>query len=182
MMRSFLAVLLIALSLVAPGAVHGQGAWPVSLEASLGRGSGSTSGEYRSNDAGLVGDLLAAVDIVPIPAGRLVYAMSIGVQGTGAVTSNCIPASGGGCVPGFPEFTLIGALGGWETSNRVLRLLAGPTYVATDGAFGWQARASVFLPPLSHVSLGLLLRGAIIPDYDGATFRLIAGGITLRLR
>lgn len=74
-------------------------------------------------------------------------------------------------------------LAGFENQTGSRRLVAGPIHVkGDDTAIGLEVRANAFTPPIVHMSLGFLVRGAIIPRYDGLTLRLVTGELVLRLR
>lgn len=177
----------IAVCLVIPHTGAAQRPWPLSIETNLGVGTGSTSGEYRDNTEGLIGDLLVGLRLRSAGEGALFAATSLGVQGSGATTDECLPASQGGCIQEFPAFTVLSILGGWETRTATFRLLSGPSVVRAYGdwdthRFGWLARLDAAAPAFGRISGTVSLRGFIVPSYQGESFQLIALGVGLRIR
>lgn len=171
----------------APATVAGQDPSAASLEISLGLGSGRSSGEYRDNATGLVGDVLVGVRVHSVGEGALVSGATYGVHGTGPTTDICIPASDGGCVPGFPEFSVASVLGGWETEDTSFRVLSGPAAVRAYGdwdtiRFAWMGRADAAVPLLWRISATASARGFIVPSYRGDRFQSIGVAAGLRLR
>ena len=182
--RRLTAVLLAVFLTCAPSA-HAQSLWPVSFQAGLGVGKGSTSGEYHNNSDGITGDLLLGIRARPLLRGGLAFALGIGMQGSGAIASICIArASGTGCIPGFPQFMVVSALGGWETARANLRVLAGPATVRGNASFAaaWLGRIDLATPPVSRIALTASFRGLIVPDYRGDSFRLRSMGLGIRIR
>lgn len=174
--------------------VHGQDRWPVSLEVNAGPSYGWQDGGYRGKRMeGLGAEILGAVRAAHVGASGLIAALSYGVQGGGDCDAICIPAPDGGCVPCFPEFSVLAVGVGIETANAGFRVLAGPAYVSgsTDrtrldrggsSTAGVQARLDWALPAVAHVSLCASLRAVLVPDYTGDSFRFLTGGLGLRLR
>lgn len=184
-MRRTLIIAVAVMALPAPADLAAQDLWPVSFEASAGRGSGSSSGEYLSNDDGLAGDVLIGVGLPRVAGGRLVAAVGLAVHGTESTVDICLPARDGGCIQRFPQFTVLSALAGWETVGGGARLLTGPARVHAAGeeeTIGWHARGGLFPARLGRFGLGLFIRGTLVPEYRADSFRLVAGGVTLRLR
>lgn len=176
-----------ALCLGTPHVGVAQEPWPLSIETNLGLGAGWTSGEYRDNAEGLIGDLLVGLRLRSAGEGALFAAVSLGVQGTGATTLECLPDSQGGCIQGFPEFTVLSILGGWETRTAFFRLLSGPSVVRAYGdwdarRFAWLTRLDAAVPLLGRISYTASLRGFIVPSYKGDSFQLIALGVGFRIR
>lgn len=170
-----------ALIMSATSAAAAQELWPISVEATLGAGVGMTDGEYRSNESGITGDLLVAYRMRPALGGALVAAATAGMQGAGVHTSDCLPASDGGCIPSFPNFPIFAALIGWETRTAHFRALTGPAYV-DPGSFGWQARLDLARPLFWRLSFVLAGRAMLVPDHEGDAFQLLSAGAGLRLR
>lgn len=182
-MSRSLAILIPLFNIAFPSVGAAQHLWPVSAEISVGRTTGSTSGEYRSNDTGLALDVLAGARVGQLPQGSLFAAVGLALQGTGPVTDICLPASRGGCIPRFPQFCIASILAGWETDDGAARVLAGPAYAWADRAApGLQAHGSLFLIHTWRLAVGVTIRGLILPVYDGDSFQLLAGGVTVRVR
>jgi hypothetical protein len=172
-----------AVLLLVPYPAWCQTPWPVSLELGLGRGSGHTSGVYLANGGGLTADAVLASRVHDQSSGGLVVAVGVGIQGAGPYDGVCLLKPEGGCIASFPEFTMASALLGWETSNTVLRLLAGPGYVVSgDGGLALQGRVNLVLPLVSRLGIGASVRGALVPKYDGESFTLVSGQLLLRIR
>lgn len=180
--RSYTLASMVAL-MAGPGSMAaGQVPGPYSVEVSVGRGSGSTDGTYRSNDTGLTVDVLFAARVYSFDSGGVVAALSTGIQGSGPLAA-CLPASNGGCVPPFPSFAVWSATIGWETSGGGLRGLIGPAVVSDEttvmGALGHvDAAAAVG----SRVWLVVSARGIVIPSYQRDRFRLGSLGVGFRIR
>ena len=159
-----------------------QSLWPVSLEASIGDGKSTTSGEYRGQGGGNTFDLVAGFRFKSL------------LGGGGAVTDICIPASTGtGCIPRFPEFTFYSGLIGWETHGSYVRVLAGPAVAHAAGrdqllvrydesVLAWVGRVDFATPAIMHISAIAFFRGAHVPEFRGNSFRFQSMGIGLRLR
>lgn len=162
--------------------VHAQGVWPVGVESGAGFSWGNTNGLYRS-PVGLAFDVVAAGVITKSSFGTVVLAGSYARLAGGPHDHKCVLKPGGGCQTTFPEFTAVGVLAGFENQTGSRRLVAGPIHVqGDDTAIGLEVRANAFTPAIVHMSLGFLVRGAIIPGYDGLTLGLVTGELVLRLR
>lgn len=183
MTRPILTAAALILTLLSPGPGSAQERWPMSVELGVGRGTGSASGLYKSNQSGFTADALLALRLREAGPGSLVSAVGIAMQGTGAVTDECILRPDGSCIEEFPAFGVASAMLGWETPGSAFRLLTGPGYVVTgDGAFALQARADAFLPLVGRLGIGLSARGMVVPGYDGESFRVFGGQVGLRVR
>ncbi len=184
LVRRLLIVSAIALTLTGTSAAEAQDRWPVFFEATVGRGTGQTDGEYRDNTAGITADVLVGFRIRPAAGAGLIAGGSVGMQGSGPVTDICLPARRGGCVPDFPDFLTVAALIGWESSaNAAVRVSGGPTYVRGDVAtVGLQGRVDLAVSLVRRISLAVSGRGTLVPDYRGDAFQLASVGIGLRLR
>lgn len=162
--------------------VHAQGVWPSGVEMGAGFSWGNTDGLYRSS-TGLAFDVVAAGAITKSSFGTVVLGGSFARVAGGPHDDKCVLRPDGGCKPTFPEFTAVGVLAGLENQTGSRRLVAGPIHVqGDDTAIGLEVRANVFTPPIAHMSLGFLVRGALIPGYDGLTLGLVTGELVLRLR
>ena len=186
-MRMLSAGIVGVLWLATADAVESQDRWPASFEASIGAGAGRSSGEYRGNDKGFLADLLVGARVGSAFGGGLFGALSFGVQGAGTVTTDCMPASDGGCVDGFPEFTAVSVLGGWERQSTDFRVLSGPAVVRAYGdwsfeGFGWMGRIDIGLPLAGHLSATGSVRGIVVPSYRGESYQLLGVGVGLRIR
>jgi hypothetical protein len=115
------------------------------------------------------------------------------MQGTGGYELICIPRAIGGCVPHFPQFTVLAVTAGLESANGGFRVMAGPARVTGDvdrtltdrmgsSTLAWQGRMDWALPIVSRLSLCASLRGVLVPDYSGDSFQLWAAGGGLRIR
>ena len=179
----FLTTAAVILTLLAPQGGWAQERWPLSVELGVGRGTGSTSGLYKSNQQGFTADVLVALRLREAGPGGLVSAAGIAVQSPGAVDDGCILKPDGGCVEAFPDIAVASAMLGWETAGTAFRLLAGPGYVVNrDGAFALQVRADAFLPLVARLGIGFSARGMIVPDHNGESFRVFGGQVGLRVR
>lgn len=176
--------LLVALMIAGASSECLAQAWPLSVEATVGRGFGNTRGEYRDNSTGGSADLLVAWRIAASSTGGWVVGGHLSMQGSGPVTLICIPASHGGCVPRWPDFATIGLLAGYETTPKsTIRIMVGPAGVhAAESAFGLVARVDFALPVAWHISLAGSARSIVVPSYRGDSFQLYGVGVGLRLR
>jgi hypothetical protein len=173
-----------AVAAMATATAHAQGMRPVTLDATLGKGTGRTDGIYRDdNRTGVTLDAMLAVRIRALTRGALVAGVNGSVQGAGPYDTVCLPAPGGGCIPAFPEFEMVGALLGWQDRNAFVRATAGAAYVQAEGwSVAWQGRVDLALPVTSHVAPVASLRGTLIPnDPRGDSFHLFAFGLGLRI-
>ena len=185
-MKTALAVLLAAWTLpIAGSAANAQDVSRITFDATLGKGTGRTGGEYVNNQTGVAADALLAARVKSTGHGALVVGLNAGVYGTGPYDAICRPAPGG-CVPGFPEFEMGGALIGWQTRNALLRAMAGAAYAQADWdgwSLAWQARLDGALPLGRHIAALGSLRSALIPNYpNGDRFSLYAFGVGLRIQ
>ena len=181
-MRSVCLAILLCISL--SHRAVGQSLWPVSLELSVGRGRTTTSGEYRQTDnEGPAADVLVSVRAARLGFANVVAAAGLGVQGGGTFTLDCIPSSSGGCIPGEPSISMLAGLIGVEDPRGLFRALAGPVHVyGGDAAVAWQGRINIFSPPIKHLSVGIWVRGTLVPRYEASEFHLLAFGLAGRLR
>jgi hypothetical protein len=177
-----------------------QDRWPISLEANIGPGGGRTSapgwnpdGYLHRSTRGTGAEVLVALRAGSVARGGVVAGLSLGIIGTGGYEAICILREIGGCVPHFPEFTVLAATVGLETANGGFRVMAGPARVTGDvdrtltdregsSATGWQGRIDWALPIVSRFSLCASVRGVLVPDYSGDSFQLWALGGGLRIR
>jgi hypothetical protein len=181
--RSLAAALLIACTLGLPPTANAQRRSAVTLDASIGLASGGTSGQYLETQPGLSADALLALARSAPVRGMLVGGISAGIHGTGASTMIC-PAVPGGCMPVFPDFQVAGLLVGWQNQSGTLRLMGGPSFAWADwkpGAAAVQGRFDAAIPVMHRIALVASLRGTLIPNLEGDTFRLFAAGVGFRL-
>ena len=185
MARSLVLALAVAATLLAAPRTGAQSPSPFSIEASVGRGVGWTGAEYAGSQSGIAADVLLAMRLRPAGSGALIVGLSGSAQGTGASTSDCRPASTGGCVPRFPEFYSVAPLAGWESGRGTLRALLGPTLMqaSREGrALGVQGRLDLAIPLAGRIAPVVSIRPAFIPDYRGDAIGLMAFGLGLRFR
>jgi hypothetical protein len=183
--RRFAFALAIASLLAVARDTSAQPRSPISLEATVGMGFGSTDGDYRQNRTGLAADALLAARLRPTAGGALVVGLGASVQGSGASSLECRPAPGGGCVSRFPDFYAFAPLAGWENGHATLRAMAGPAFVHAMGAgqaVGIQGRLDVVAATIRRVAVIASLRPTWIPDYRGDAVGLLAVGLGLRFR
>jgi hypothetical protein len=111
-------------------------------------------------------------------------AAGAGVQGSMGSNDRCDFAPDGACLEDAPVTTTVAALAGWEGPRATLRALAGPAFVAAQGAggIGLQGRVDMATPALGWVAPTLSLRATLAPRLDGEARRLFAAGIGLRVR
>jgi hypothetical protein len=91
----------------------------------------------------------------------------------------------GGCAPQSPSMRLIGALTGWETCGGWLRATGGLAYVhptSGGGALAFQGRLDAAVPVVRHVALPVFAHPVFIPRYRRDSFRLLGGGVGIRIR
>lgn len=157
--------------------------WPLSFEPSGGRAWASYRGEEYRYNGNVAGDLLLAYAFGRAEKGRPVLAISHGFQSPWATDLLCILKPDGSCVPSFPTITMTGLLFGYESGTGNLRVVAGPTDIYLgNSSLAWQARANVFMPLISHMSVGLTARAAHLPRYQGRSFNLLSTGLVVRIR
>ncbi|HWV57299.1 MAG TPA: hypothetical protein VNZ57_07490 [Longimicrobiales bacterium] len=157
---------------------------PLSLDLRLGRGFGRTTGEYRNNHDGTVGEAIVALRPLAIGPVGLVVAGGAADHSTATYTLECQPASNGGCVPSFPIFQIIMAQAGIETRGGTIRALAGPSLVWSEGnsAAGWSGHVTAAVRVAPWIWLVASAAGHVIPDFRGDSFDLASVGIGLRIR
>jgi hypothetical protein len=178
--------LLIACALARPTTASAQRRLPLSLDATVGFGTGA-GGEFR-DPRGFALDALAAMRVRPAPAGAIVAGFAAELQGMPSSGDDCLLTPSGGCVPDFPLFYAAAALLGWEAaggSGPSLRLLGGPAYYRADeggAALGLQGRLDVATPAMLHVALVVSVRGAVLPNFRGDALGLAAAGLGVRLQ
>ena len=180
-------VVLLLLMATLPEVVHAQERWPLSLEGSFGRGWGFSGKDrlYRGDrDAAAFALLLGGRLHRAREAGPFVALEAYGHANNVAVTSDCILAPGGGCVPWFPGFWGLSMLGGWETRSTALRVLAGPSIAdyEADPSLGLSARIDVALTNSSRLAPSASVRLLHVPDYADDRITYIALGIGIRIR
>lgn len=183
--RRFAFALAIASLLTVAHAASAQPRSPISLEATVGLGFGSTDGDYRQNRTGLAADALLGARLRPAAGGALVVGLGASVQGSGASSLECRPAPDGGCTSRFPDFYAFAPLAGWENGHATLRAMAGPAFVhAMDAgrAVGVQARLDVVAASIRRVAVIASVHPTWIPDYRGDAIGLLAVGLGLRFR
>jgi hypothetical protein len=174
-------------TLLGVSSTHAQQKPPLSLDASVGWGTGYTSGRYlepgsRHGD----GDAVLAWRLRPAWSGTFVVAASASAPcffGCTSLLLLCVPTTPDDCMPGIPHFKLATALAGWESENAVLRILTGPAYVRDDGvsAAGWQGRldlAPFSVGPMALVASG---RATLVPNFHDNAFQLLALSLGLRI-
>lgn len=157
----------------------------LSLDATLGTGGGQTTGAFleRRTQAATADATLAARLHRPARGG-LIVAANATVQGARGSTDICVPAPAGGCVRSFPSFTMVGALGGWESARSVIRVAGGLAYARSQhggGALALQGRIETALPVMRHLALVGSLRGTHMPNAAGARFSFFALGGGVRI-
>ena len=157
----------------------------ITLEATLGKGTGRTDGLYRDNRSGVTLDAILAARVRTLRRGALVAGVNVSVQGSGAYDTICLLAPDGGCIPEFPSFEIVGALVGWQDRNAFVRVTTGAAYVQAgweDWSVAWQGRADLALPVTSHVAAVASLRSTLVPNYPrGDSFQLFAFGLGVRV-
>lgn len=169
--------------------VQGQTLSPVTLEMSAGLVRGNTTPVYRFN-TGLAVDLLTGVLLKETAAWNVVAGVSLVSQGVGGVDDKCVLSPTGGCKESFPHLSMLSALAGLETRGGSARVLTGPTYVTDvagdpnvhESTLGWELRGNAFVRLFFHTSLGIQVRGALVPKSDRAILGLVTGALVLRLR
>jgi hypothetical protein len=170
--------------LLCPADARGQERLRVFLESNVGLATGRTAGEYLDNETGIAADLVIGGRIWADRA--WIAAVSLSAQGGGPHDDECIPASKGGCVKSFPSFVMIGLPFGYETpAAAALRFSASPVLVRPNfdnWTFGFQGRIDGAAAVLWRISIIASGRVALIPSYEGNSFRLYAFGLGLRLR
>ena len=104
-------------------------------------------------------------------------------------TDDCVLATGtssGGCLPNFPNFNVIGAIGGWTAVGRsgVFRALAGPVLARAMRTTrpGFTGRVDVATPELGRTSLVAWGESTIVPNLGGQRYTLLSFGLGLRLQ
>jgi hypothetical protein len=176
-----LAVALATLAVASPASAQRAPLW--SLDASLGAAGSFTKGYvYDDAIAGISADLTFAIRLRNIP---LVVAANATANGPLAGSDVCYFSPRGGCMPRHPEFAFLGYLAGWESAGARIRVLGGPAYGLgrwERPAFALQSRVDVALPIIRHLAVIGSLRGTLVPNYDHASYRLLAAGIGFRLR
>ena len=180
-------LLLLGVAVAVPVEAIGQERWPATLEVVVGLGVGHTSGEYRENNTGVTAEFLVGHRIGHTERGHYFAALTVGGQGSGTVTSDCLPADRGGCVPSFPSFESVGVLAGWEHGSTRYRALTGPSAVRAHGdwdtiVLGWVGRLDAVVPLTGRLSVLGSFRVLTIPDYSGDSFAWASFVAGLRLR
>ena len=158
---------------------------PVSIEGTVGVGSGITSGRYGSA-GGVALSMLMGFRTGSKPGG-LVFAVSGSVQAhvnPGFQLECQVDPVLHDCLPEFPMFGLVTTLVGFENKSGGARILVGPgmAFHDSEGAVAAQLRLDVAKRMLGVVSFLASGRLAYIPRYDDDSFLLSAFGIGLRLR
>jgi hypothetical protein len=178
----------VALLAVPLDAAAQQRRWPVSLEASTGVGAGWAAGEFLDRTDGPVMAMDATVAVrvrTTAGGGGYVAALSGSFQGAPRDAICIMPPDRSGCIPHFPDFSLLALLGGWESATTNLRLTTGPALLQ-DGhfeeVFGWQARWDGAAPVFARIGLMASLRGVLVPAYHGDPIALMGFGVGLRVR
>ena len=132
------------------------------------------------------GDVLIAVRSVPLLHGHLVSGVGVATRITDrSTTADCLIDPARGCVPFFPILRVFGAEVGWQSSGGNVRLVLGPTLVASDLAptsVGGQMSVEVLANASSHLGLVAGVRGTVVPKYDSNRFNILAGGVGVRIR
>jgi len=172
---------------VVPHPARGQ-QWPVSIEGTWGMGAGWAAGEYidRTDGPQLALDVTVAARIKSTAGGGgYVAALSGSAQGAPRDAMCIVRPGHTGCVPHFPDFSMLALHGGWESASTGLRLTTGPVLLQ-DGhfreVFGWGARWNGAAPILARIGLVASLRGVLVPSYDGDPVGLLGFGLGLRIR
>lgn len=104
-----------------------------------------------------------------------------------------------GCIPRYPSFTVGTAFFGWDTGRgrkaSGFRALVGPSLVRADSVnslsrvkkpmntvFGLQGRLDASVQPVRHLGLGLWVQGTTASPFSGGRYRMIAGGVSVRVQ
>jgi hypothetical protein len=183
--------ILLAGMVAVAGAVRAQDLHQLSLDVSVGGGSGFGAGEvHRAGGIALdavIGLRLRASDRSAVMAGA-----SVGFQGPLWSSDVCYVGTGGECLDDFPLLMPIALLAGWEaqsTRGHTIRAMAGPAYVRVDGdnnagytgrAVGAQARVDLATRPLGSVALIASARGTLLPRFRSSTLGAWSFGVGLR--
>lgn len=171
----------ILLLVVCVSSVAAQAPAPISLEASLGLGEGSTAGFYHNETGAITVDLLVAARVRSLQDGGLVVAVGAGIQGSGNTELACMLDAP--CEATFPEFSIFSASVGWESPGGGVRGLVGPAAAhAEDTALAWMARIDLGKRVIGRLWLLASARGFLVPDYRGDEFRLGSLGVGVRIR
>jgi hypothetical protein len=95
----------------------------------------------------------------------------------------------GRCTPSYPGFQSLGVVAGWEgrpgAGGGAVRVLAGPAAFHSQEratALGVQGRADFATPSDARVAFLAWGQGALVPRLRGESYRMISGGIGLRVR
>lgn len=180
-------ILAIAALLSAPlTAVGAQESGPVSVEVTIGLGTGVTSGEYRDNAQGLTADALVAARVSFTERGSYVVAGAVSLHGAGPHNSDCILTSDGGCLSSFPNFETLSVLTGWQNATGSRRILTGPVAVRLYGdwdgvGFAWHTRVETATKLGSAFGVLLSLRALTIPSYQDDRFLLFSAAVGIRM-
>ena len=160
----------------------GQEIRPVSMEMAVGLVGGSTGAAYRYK-IGVSYDLLAGGLLKKGATANVFAGATLGTQYGPPSDAKCVPSPRGGCKELFPDFTTLTLVAGFESADAALRMVTGPLYAKGDeSALGWEARGTAFTRLFDPVSVGILVRGAIVPSYGPDTFVLATGALVVRMR
>jgi hypothetical protein len=179
-------VLLSLATTAAPAAAAAQPSSTFTFDGTIGWGTGTTNGEYLSNDDGYTADILVAGRVRPVGTGSVVVGMSVGGFASGPYASICLLGSDGDCIPAFPAFLVVAPLAGWEDARGMLRVMAGAGYATASEDMGaglaLSTRADVGMPLWGRVGLVVSLRASLLPNMQRDAFLLYAFGFGIRIR
>jgi hypothetical protein len=170
-------------SIVAPSGA--QSAARVSVTVTGGPGTGWTNGEYRGGRSAVAVDVLLGARFGREAGGHVIAGMEGGIHGAAAQTADCVIGTSGECIPGFPEFTTLGILAGWESAGGRLRLMAGPTLAlpsGSDATLGLQSRLDLAGRLIWRLAGVASVKSQIIPSYRGHAVGLLSAGLGIRVQ
>ncbi len=91
-----------------------------------------------------------------------------------------------GCLPNFPNFNMIGALGGYTAVGRpgVFRALVGPVLARAlrTSRPGVVGRLDVASPEFGQASLVAWTESTVVPNLGGQRYSMLAFGLGVRLQ
>jgi len=172
----------ISLALSCSGILAAQSSRPLSLDATVGLGSGG-GGDY-SGRAGVEG----AITLVAPHRAAGIMAVTMGGFNSLPYSENCAirPDWSTNCAPArFPTLTGVGLLGGFELARPkgILRALVGPTLFngRRRSALGGLGQIDATLSR-ARLALVLTARGSVFPRAPAETLRLVSLGLGVRVQ
>lgn len=169
----------------APSAASAQSFGP-SAEASFGPSLGGGGSFIERAGAGL--DVVLAVPVARTSSGAVMLGVSGAMNGKMTSELVCVVQPDDSCAPDYPLFFSLGAFAGVQRAlgqGLSARVLAGPSFhQAADGddTFGLQGRVDVAKELGYHTALVAVLRGAVLPDYQGESLHFASFGLGLRIQ